>query len=90
MVLLLAHVEDLSDVDDAEKLPARHGRGDVIEMGGAGVLGDEAVAALNQPRLITRRPVPPTQQLEAEPLPAAALVRPTKRLPAMRFKPHAL
>jgi hypothetical protein len=31
VVLLLAHVEDLSEVDDAEKLPAGHGRGDVIE-----------------------------------------------------------
>jgi hypothetical protein len=42
---------------EADQLPARHGRGRRDRaMGGTGVVGVEAVAALNQPGLITRRP----------------------------------
>ena len=52
------------------------------------MLGDEAVAALDQSGLISRRPK--ATDAVGEPLPAAALVLPTERLPAMRFKPHAL
>ena len=51
--------------------------------------GSKRWAALNQPGLITRRPKA-TDAAACKPLPAAALVLPTQRLPAMRFKPRAL
>ena len=80
----------LSDADDARRFRRVMVGADVLELWAERAWWGTKPWRLRIRPVIARRPKLPTGQLAGKPLPAAALVLPTERLPAMRFEPDVL